>query len=714
MVFLVLLAAAAPAVDYDAYTGWAVDATPVLPEAEVHPSLWFGAEEVPGLRAKRDQDAVAATLWAQVVSSPFLDMPFPEVPAVDADKKTIHQYYGSMAQIAKYNAFMFQMMKDGPERARYLGRAIDALERAFDGPIYDLDPIIKGSPVDEIYIGVWLQNYAAAYDWVQRHLDPSRDEAIRERLARQAEWVADNLYRWGDRPHNHLSKPAWGLASMALAMPSHPQADAWLQLGLEAANSNTRYFFSADGIYREGSHYLVFSWINFVPFLYHYRNVSGVDQFPAFQPVMEWGIVARNGKGWLPNIEDAFIRPFPAHMVAGAYLDAPTRLHPSAPLGNLLQWAYETTDFGPFVASEKKTGFNYTGATWDYTLPLDLYLTYTPGIEPVPPDVSPTVFLDGGQSFFRNAWKTGDPSGRYLLFQGVAEADNHAHEDHLSFILFAENQMMASDGGYTRSGYRDPMRTNWFIRAPSHNVVTLDGSAPVDAGESVTPASRHRIDTDFFDFEEKEAPYPNGGRLKRAVAFPGESYYVVADTVTSPKPAEAVLYLHGGRGAMEGEGTRRTWTFEEDEYGPAARLDAWIFGNDLAFQDHEGEITYIKGDYAAYPYVTASATGETLSFLQILVPAAKGAEAPVVQALDVAPAVGAVVTEGSTTDLFLLQASQAATAAGTLRTDGTFCWIRLEGDAVLAGAVRDGTYVRHRGKTLFDSPTPATKTFRVP
>ena len=66
---------------------------------------------------------------------------------------------------------MAWMTEDPEVRDHYIKRARKALERAYDGPIRKLDPIIKGSPVDEIYMGTWLQNYAAAYDWVQPYLD---------------------------------------------------------------------------------------------------------------------------------------------------------------------------------------------------------------------------------------------------------------------------------------------------------------------------------------------------------------------------------------------------------------------------------------------------------------------------------------------------------------------------------------------------------------
>ena len=707
---LILAAVAADAADYTSYTGFAVDPSPVLPEAETHPSLWFRAEEVPTIRARRAQDAAAASMWEQVSSSPFLTRPLPDAPPADAEKRPIHEYYGTHSQIAIYSGFLAQIADDPGARDTHRERAIAALESAFDGPIYDLDPKVSGSPVDEIYRGVWLQSYAAAYDFVQPFLSAEQDARIRARLIREGRIVAENLHEWSSRPHNHLSKPAWGLGSLALALSDHPEAPSWLALALQAANRNTRYFFSADGIYREGSHYLVFSWINFIPFMVHYRNVSGVDQFPDWQPVMEWGIAARNGKGWLPNIEDAYIRPFPAHMVAGAYRDAPTRLHSSASLGSLLQWAHLTTDFTPFERARQAHGYNYTGATWDYPLPLMDYLTYQPGIEPVPPDVSPTVFLDGGQSFFRNTWAPDDPSQRYLLFQGVAEADNHQHFEHLSFVLFAENQMMASDAGYTRRSYGEAVRTQWYRTPAAHNVVTLAGEAPVDPAENATPVSRYRIDTSFFDFEEKEAPYPNGGVLRRAVAFPGESYFVVADLVASPQPAEATLHLHGGRGAMQGGGPYRVWAYSDDDYGPAAALHAWILGHNAVHADHQGEVTYIKEDFASFPYVTASSTGDTATFLQVLIPAAADAPRPDVDVLEAGTAVAARIRQGESTDIVLVQQAGRQATVHDLETDATFCWVRVR-DRVLQAAIREGTYLRYNGRIVIQSPSPITAAF---
>ena len=697
--------------NYESYSGFTCDPVPKLPAKETHPSLWFTADQASAMLAKKDQDAQAARLWKLVSESQFLTMDLLPEPSASDDKKIIHKYYGYMAQAAKYSGFMIWMTKDKAEKQKLIDRTIALLERAYDGPVYELDPKQKSGPTDEIYLGSWLQNYGAAYDFVQPFLSEQKDKAIRARLVKQCDYMAKNIYKWTSRPHNHLSKPAWGLGSCALALAEEKDAISWLGVALTAANENTKYFFSGDGIYREGSHYLGFSWTNFLPFMVNYENVSGVNQFDDFKPVMEWGVAVRNSKGWLPNIEDSFIRPFPGHMAAYMYKDTKTSLHSSAPLSEVLMWAWNTTEMKPFEEYTERTTYNWTGATWDYTLPLDEYLTYDPSIKSTMPNASPTVFLDGGQSMFRNTWKSGDAAGRYLLFQGVAEADNHEHYEHLSFIISAENQMMASDGGYTRKSYGEKLRTEWYKQAIAHNVVTFNGEAPVDPAENVTPVSRYRIDTDFFDFEEKEAPYPSGGKLRRAIAFPGESYFVVADIISAPEAGEAVAMLHGGRASMTGDGNYRVWDYQDDTYGGAAHLHAWTFGSadDFRIEDAEGEVTYLKGDFAAFPYTKAIGNGTEQVILQVLVPSAAGKGGPTVSLVKNGNVLVVTVQDQNITDTFLLQPTSATAKSDFLETDATFAWVRQEVGKVSKYAVREATVLKANETVLMQSDKPKTE-----
>ena len=311
---------------------------------------------------------------------------------------------------------------------------------------------------------------------------------------------------------------------------------------------------------------------------------------------------------------------------------------------------------------------------------------------------------------FRNTWKTSDPAGRFLLFQGVAEADNHEHFEHLSFIITAENQMMASDGGYTRKSYGEAMRTEWYKQAAAHNVVTLNGKAPVDPAENVTPVSRYRMNSTFFDFEEKEAPFPDGGKLRRAIAFPGESYFVVADIITSPESAEATAILHGGRGSMEGDGAHRVWNYTDDAYGPAASMHAWTFGSaeNFRIENAEGELTYLKGDFAVFPYIKAGGTGTSQVILQVLFPTAEGQSPPTVSSEQKGEQIVVTVKSGDTTDTFLLQPTTAPAEFENLKTDATFAWVRKTGEAVTHHAVREATNLQIGDAMLMESKEPTT------
>lgn len=688
---------------YRTYDGFTVAADPVLPPHEIHPCLWFKQTEIETLVKKRNADDYSRGLWRHISQDALLTQPLPKPPGAN-DGHRVQNYYAMMSRLAQVNALM-SLIGEKAEQEQYRSRAVAALKRAYDGPIYNMDP--KTSSVEAIWRGTWAQNYAAAYDWVQSSLSPADDQFIRARLAKEAQYISDHLYVWATSPHNHLSKPAWGLGTLALTLSDHPDAKLWLATAIKAANQNTKYFFSADGIYREGPHYLLFSAINFIPFLYHYRNVSGVDNFGVFQPVFETIIATRNGKGWLPNLYDSYIKPFPSILVAAPYMTHTTELNPDAKLGNLLQWNSHNTDFAVFGKAQEQTGFNYTGDSLGYDLEVDEFLTYDPSILPIAPSISPTIFLKGGQTVFRNDWSFNDPKTRYLLFQGVPLADNHFHHDHLSFIIEAENQMMASDSGYSRKDYHDPIRTQWYITPEAHNVVTADGQAPIDTADNVTPISRDSLDTPFFAFQEKEAPYPNQALQKRAIAFPGKDYYVVIDQLTAPQKVNYELSLHGGRGEMQSDGNRRVWTYTNDRYGSAAKLAAWLLSDGATLKDKEGEITYIRGDYAKFGYVTAAQTASDTTFMQILIPLSTTARLPIVTDQSGKSVIAATVEMNGLTDAFVAQRGQGMTKVGDLETDGRFAWTSST-DKPNAWAVQDGSVLTYAGLELVRSSVPIT------
>jgi hypothetical protein len=161
---------------------------------------------------------------------------------------------------------------------------------------------------------------------------------------------------------------------------------------------------------------------------------------------------------------------------------------------------------------------------------------------------------------------------------------------------------------------------------------------------------------------------------------------------------------------MTGEGPYRGWAYADDAYGPAAALHAWILGHDVVLADHEGELTYIKEDFASFPYVTATSAGETALFLQVLIPSAAGTPPPDVQVLDAGSALAARIPAGDAADTVLMQRKSEPVTVGSIETDATFCWARI-GDRVLQAALRDATYLRYHGESVIRAPEPITGAF---
>ena len=137
--------------------------------------------------------------------------------------------------------------------------------------------------------------------------------------------------------------------------------------------------------------------------------------------------------------------------------------------------------------------------------------------------------------------------------------------------------MMSSDSGYSRGSYNEAMRTDWYRTPEAHNVVMVDGQAPMDRGDDLTPESSYRLVSPFFACEMKSAPYAAGGEHQRLMAMINDQWFAVVDQVDLTKEGEIAVVMHGGRARLEQDGHRSLWFYQDDLYGPAAVLGQWFF-----------------------------------------------------------------------------------------------------------------------------------------
>jgi len=176
---------------------------------------------------------------------------------------------------------------------------------------------------------------------------------------------------------------------------------------------------------------------------------------------------------------------------------------------------------------------------------------------------------------------------------------------------------------------------------------------------------------------------------------------VVIDRVDAQQAMTVKSYLHGGRGTLTTTGGEHTWTYAADRYGPAARLRTWIVAPGATTTVRQGELTYIKGDFAEFPYLETISKTMSMPWMTLLKP---------VSSRDAAPFTVADRSTGTHT-AFVIDSAQEHTlvAAGRRRalvldgveTDGKLVIVRRDhAGKVLQHFVQGATYLRVAGQSL--------------
>lgn len=638
---------------YETYTGFAVPTTVALPAAEVHPSLFFRAEDLgdatTGLRGRRERARTGAGSmltadWTQ------LDKDQAAFKSRSASSTSINE----RPRYAKSLAFRWLIANDSVAR----NRAIAALTTMYEGVPQAHVAASFERPYMPIFRATWLQNYCAAYDWLHNALTPAQRDTVRARIGREAELLRRHMVEgavYAPRPQNFRLKAAYAIGTAALTLSSDPRAADWLRFALEQQNTVTRYQFSADGIYREGPHYLVYVLVNGLPFLRQMQSVAGVDLWPHYAPVFEAAVRLRGTQGWWPPVEDGAPKPIPTHLAAPAYTSRASDLAGGGALAGVLQWHWTTTALPTR---------DYTGATVDVTWELDSFLLADDQIAPTPPTAVPVQRLASGAVALRTAW-TG-PDARTLVVQAVPEGDNHQHPDRLGLHLDAFGTVLAPDAGYGPAGAADPKRA-WYTSVDAHNVVTVAGGPTVatdamrnddNTGHEVEAFVAAPWGTAYTALSARDAAVPGSGRLWRGVLMQGGDY-LVADGASGTAEADYALLVHG-RGPLASNGSGHRWSAPIDVYGPAADLVTAIAGGD-APTTAAGWTNLAWGHEEAQTYLRAPQRASSPAYLHALVPLRPGVAAPAISSSSGGEARRLVVSRSSTT---LATASRAE--AGTL------------------------------------------------
>jgi hypothetical protein len=182
---------------------------------------------------------------------------------------------------------------------------------------------------------------------------------------------------------------------------------------------------------------------------------------------------------------------------------------------------------------------------WGVDSAAEYLYSSTGGAGGTPPSEIAVLYPGGGCAFLRSGWGAHGPvrDERYAAIRTATFPTTHLHRDLLSFELYAYGSDLVVDSGGP-FGYGSPLREQYFVGSPVHNVVLVDGGElPCGAARIVrwTPDPGREI----LVAEHEPAP---GVAHRRYLLFVRHRYWVLVDRLGSGNTHvyEQIFHLEPG------------------------------------------------------------------------------------------------------------------------------------------------------------------------
>lgn len=676
-----------------------------LPAAEpAGPSLWFSASDLPAVRARVGDPALATYL------SSFRG-------AVDGNLATLASNPTSvsddaLAKVAKGAALLHQLGETPPSSFATYGEAAVAALRNL-GPRSPQGLTTPPDVVDVLQDSGRLQSMAEAFDMLRGTgaVGPADDAPIRAILADWADALRDdiNLAGWPFPPipghrDNWGIKGGAALVTTALAIPAHAGAPTWLSFGQRLLNESLARVTSPTGWYREGPHYLNYSFNNLASTCWHVRRATGLEWFDDIAPLVRASIDMRQPDGSAAPFEDGVPNAFP-HDVLAAAIPA---------LGPVMTWAW---------AASSRDPVNYDNQQLhDATR----FLVVDPAIAATPPAWQPTRFLaeDANVHALRSLWDPG--AVQATMITAVDHDDSttfdsrHHVQNPLDLCLFARGSMLlvTASGGpeVTRSANRAE-----YLNPRSKGSPLVGGSAPfvTDAADVVSSSRTDAHDSaglpnHWADLASTAVTaYAGADRVTRTLALLDERLLLVADEMTASVARDHELTWRG-RGTravlLDAPDLQRiSWTNGPDALDLAAVSNA---PHSLLLRDSFYAPAWGVEEVVQAAHLAVTTTDSRR--LSLLVPRGAGDPPLSVAALSASGVAAMRFDEAATATLAALGPRGAAWSADAVtRADAALVAVREDAGMLAALAVTDATTVEVRGVPVLSATAPVTLVLTV-
>ncbi len=508
----------------------------------VHPRVYLNAERIAQLR-----EAIQTThadLWAetrQIADNAVTKGPPPYIED-DGHSGAEQLWQREVGNRMPYLALAYVLTQD----EKYLRSAQDWALASCGYPTWGLG----STDGIDLAAGHQLFGLGIVYDWCHDALSEEARATIRETLMRRggAMFDAASGRAWWKRSYlqNHMWVNVCGMAVAGAAIyDEHPQAPAWLGIGLEKF-STTMQALGEDGASHEGVGYWDYGVEYMLKFMELARGLLDVDMYDH-----DWWRNTAYYRQYLALPRNAWTR-------SNCIVDMA-----DCPRGNwygpdylLRRLASEYRNgHAQWLASEiDAANVDSPSARW-----LNL-VWYDPSVEPVPPTALPTLrhFDDMDIVSARSDW-SGDESlvvfkcGPYIGHKAVEQfsydpGGGHVHPDANHFVVFGNGEWIVRDDGYRAK------------RTGHHNALLIDGVGQMGEGKmwfqggqilglKARPRVTRAVSTERLDHITGDATeaYPPEAGLKRYIRhllYIKPNVLIVIDDIETAREAELQLRLH--------------------------------------------------------------------------------------------------------------------------------------------------------------------------
>ncbi|MBB5788570.1 heparinase II/III domain-containing protein [Jiangella mangrovi] len=689
--------APAPGPAATAVTTAATTATASTAAGPAGPSVLFGPEDLPAIRAKTESGP-GLVWWTEIERR--ADLALTKVVAQTCERDLRYD----IADLA----FAYLVTED----VTYARKAREIHLGVGTAPQWhpDVTAAPCAKPIWGDYGWRWpqmLAQTALSWDWISGSgvLSAADEEVIRQDLLRGGRLIHDSQvappYGGAEAIRNIINyrlRNVAGLGIVGHVLAGTDEGDAWAayawdDLFGDTGRDVTQYLhqmISPDGVYKEGQAYYQDSFRLLIPFFVAEQRATGRDAFadPVVAGVFESEALMIMPDGDPPTVDTgwkpaAYSGGF-GHWVAGQYPEKPW-----------LTWAWQRQE-DPVLGRPTPAGDQW------YALAF-----YRPDLEvtAAPPAGSPTrVLEDAGYGMLRGGWGPDD----LYVFQNaehVPSLSAHEQPDQTAFSLFAKGAYLAVDPG---DGRNCPGSEHYWVRsADAHNLVLVDGAGPRQVSsyvEATDPARFDRVvDTAGLDYLRTRMTYgASGTDITRRTMTVGDEYVVVLDDLAADEPHAYDWRLHFGdlaTGTLTQDGAGSAVWRTRNEAGEAVELVVDITaGAPLTVAEATGPMNYDPGSCRRHAYLRAQTQAEDTGYTAVLYPRTDAEAAPSIGHVTEGAARATTIALPGRDDVVVTAPGDRPVRLAGVRTDATH--------AVVSGIDAPRSYLVEQGRQLFAGRTP--------